>query len=250
VKQYRAILFDLFNTVAMWRPERLPPFEWRGKRLHSTMGVLRHTVEEQVRDASFAEFLDALLAANDEIAARHVHDLREVPSLERFLLALTKTGYSRTGETRRIARILSLKHMELLAGAVEIPEAHIDFLEQVGKFYPLALVSNFDHGPTAREIVGRDGAAHCFDRIVISDDHGWRKPHPRIFTDTLGQLGVAAGDALYVGDSVADDIVGAKGAGLDVAWINRSGAALPNDSPTPDHVVAAIPALANVLLPA
>jgi putative hydrolase of the HAD superfamily len=246
---YKAIIFDLFSTVALWRPDRMPLFEWRGKSSHSTMGVLRQTVEEQVTGISFADFVDSLAAANEELAARRAQELKEIPSIERFNLALTKAGYPLADETRRLAQILSLKHMELLAAAVEIPDAHIDFLARLKSTYPLALVSNFDHGPTARRVLERDGAATYFDPIVISDDHGWRKPHPSIFTDTLAELGVAPADALYVGDSAEDDIIGAKGAGLDVAWVNQRGSALPPDSPVPDYVVAAIPELADILLP-
>jgi FMN phosphatase YigB (HAD superfamily) len=139
--------------------------------------------------------------------------------------------------------------MELLASAVEVPNTHVDFLGRISERYPLALVSNFDHGPTAREIVERDGVAGYFDPIVISDDHGWRKPHPSIFSDTLATLGVAADEALYVGDSAEDDVVGAKGAGLDIAWVNARGGELPAGIPAPDYVVAAIPALSDILLP-
>jgi HAD superfamily hydrolase (TIGR01549 family) len=249
VKPYKAVLFDLFNTVAMWQPDRLPPFEWRGKTLHSTIGILRQTVEEQVPEASFDAFLDALWAANDELSARRATDMKEIPSLERFTLTLTKIGYPEVEDTRRRARILSLKHMELLASAVEVPNTHVDFLGRISERYPLALVSNFDHGPTAREIVERDGVAGYFDPIVISDDHGWRKPHPSIFSDTLATLGVAADEALYVGDSAEDDVVGAKGAGLDIAWVNARGGELPAGIPAPDYVVAAIPALSDILLP-
>ena len=85
------------------------------------------------------------------------------------------------------------------------------------------LHSNFDHAETARHILQRDGATGYFERIVISDEHGWRKPHPRIFTDTLATLGVDPQDALFVGDSPDDDIRGASGVGMDVAWVNAQG---------------------------
>ena len=248
MKHYSAILFDLFNTVALYQPDRLPLFEWHGKTSHSTMGILRKTVEEQLRETPFATFLDALWAANEEIAARRASTMREIPTIERFTLALTKIGYPNDEDTRRRADILSRKHMELLAVTFEIPEIHTDFLRRACDRYPLALVSNFDHSLTAHHIVERDGAAHYFDPIVISDDHGWRKPHPSIFAYTLDTLGIAAEDALYVGDSIEDDVAGAKGAGLDIAWINARGAALPDDSPAPDYVVAAIPELAGILL--
>ena len=248
MKQYKAIVFDLFSTVALWRPERMPMFEWRGKTSHSTMGALRQTIEEEVTEASFTAFVDGLSEANEELAARREREMKEIPSIDRFDLCLRKIGYPRADETRRLAEVLSLKHMEQLAYAVEIPFDHVEFLALIGTAYSLALVSNFDHGPTARNILERDGAASYFDPIVISDEHGWRKPHANIFIDTLDTLGVTPEDALYVGDSVADDVVGAKGAGLDVAWVNARAADLPENSPTPDYTVAAIPELTDMLL--
>jgi putative hydrolase of the HAD superfamily len=248
MKRYQAILFDLFSTVALWRPERIPLFEWRGKTSHSTMGALQKVVEEQVTKASFAAFVDGLTDANEELARRRENDMREIPSIERFNLALTKIGYPQAPETVRIAEMLSLLHMDQLAAAVEIPSEHVDFLARLGGRYPIALVSNFDHGPTARAILQRDGAAPYFHPIVISDEHGWRKPHANIFLDTLATLNVDANDSLYVGDSIDDDIVGAKGAGLDIAWVNARAASLPKGTPSPDYTISAIPELAEILL--
>lgn len=248
MKRYKAVLFDLFSTVAIWHADRMPVFEWRGKTSRSTVGVLRQTLEEHALEVPFAAFIDGLAAANEELAARRAAELKEFPSIARFTLALHKAGYPATEETRHLAQALSLKHMEVLSSVVDIPATHISFLARMAAVYPLALVSNFDHGPTARAILQRDEAARYFDPIVISDEHGWRKPHPSIFSDTLARLGVKAQDALYVGDSVADDIVGAKGAGLDIAWVNERDAALPDNSPAPDYVVTAIPDLAPLLL--
>jgi|TARA_R110002096_G_scaffold22675_26_gene72799 FMN phosphatase YigB (HAD superfamily) len=248
VKPYKAVLFDLFSTVALWRPDRVPLFEWRGKSSRSTMGNLRQTIEAELPDITFAAFVDGLALANEQLAARRAAEHREFSSLQRFTLALTNAGSPDSDETRRIATLLSLKHMDMLAAAVDIPPAHTAFLARMAAEYPLALVSNFDHGETARAILARDGAATFFDRIVISDEYGWRKPYPGIFTDTLAMLGIAPQDALYVGDSVADDVVGAKGAGLDVAWVNATDSALPASVPNADFVVRAIPELADVLL--
>ncbi len=247
LKRYEAVIFDLFSTVALWRPERMPLFEWRGKTSHSTMGALRDTIGEVVTAATFEEFIDALAQANETLAARRAREMREFPSIERFELALRNAGYPANAETRAIARTLSLEHMELLAAAVDIPPAHVELLARLGDRYPLALLSNFDHGPTARAILARDGAAGFFDPIVISDEHGWRKPHAKIFDDTLAALGVSPQVALYVGDSVNDDIVGAKGAGLDVAWVNPKDAALPDGIPTPDFTIPGIGVLEDLL---
>ncbi len=248
MKPYKAVLFDLFSTVALWRPDRVPLFEWRGKTSRSTMGNLRATIETELPGITFDAFVDGLALANEDLAARRAAEHREFPSLQRFTLALTNAGSPDSAETRRVAAMLSLKHMEMLADAVAIPSAHTAFLARMADSYPLALVSNFDHGETARAILARDGATGFFKTIVISDEYGWRKPHAGIFTDTVATLGIAPEEALYVGDSVADDVVGAKGAGLDVAWVNAAGAALPAAVPAADYVVGAIPELAAILL--
>jgi len=248
VKSYKAVVFDLFSTVALWRPDRVPLFEWRGKTSRSTMGNLRATLAAELPGIAFDAFVDGLALANEELAARRAAEQREFPSLERFTLALTRAGSPDSDETRRVAALLSSKHMEMLSAAVDIPAVHTAFLARMAAEYPLALISNFDHGETARAILARDGAAMFFDPIVISDEYGWRKPHAGIFTDTLATLGIAPADALYVGDSVEDDVVGAKGAGLDVAWVNAKGTALPASAPEANFVVRAIPELADVLL--
>ena len=247
MKPYRAVLFDLFSTVALFEAERLPLFAWKGQTARSTMGGLQAIVEAKVTAVPFAQFFAALSEVNQEFAERRARDRREIPSMRRFESALVRVGYPVGEATQDLAQELSLTHMGLLARAAEIPAAHIAFLKRVHAAYSVALVSNFDHGPTARLIVERDGAAPYFHQIVISDDHGWRKPHPKIFTDTLELLQVAAREALFVGDSPYDDVMGAKQAGLDSAWVNAAGMALPQGIPGPDYMVRAISELEPIL---
>ena len=52
---------------------------------------------------------------------------------------------------------------------------------------------------------------------------------------------------LFIGDSVEDDVVGAIGAGIDVAWINATAAALPDDVPPPTFTLKAITELESIL---
>ena len=247
VKNYKAVLFDLFATVALWRPERMPKFIWEGQSSLSTLGVIQAILAERVPDLDFKEFHAAFTDANEELAVRRTRDMKEIPSKERFKLALTKAGLADTCATDELAQEISSRHLEQLAAAVEVPPNHTQFLERVYASYAVALVSNFDHGPTARHVLERDGATPFFHCIVVSDDHGWRKPHAKIFTDTLSLLGVAARDALFVGDSIDDDIVGAKGVGMDIAWVNARAQGLPAGIPAPEYAVCAIPELASVL---
>ena len=247
MKQYKAILFDLFGTVALWRPECMPRFTWEGKTSPSTMGVLQEALEEHAPGLLFGDFFNAFTAANEELAECRVRDMREIPSVQRFKLALTKAGLLDCDATHDLAQELSIRHLEILIQAVEVPSDHTEFLGRVYEVYSVALVSNFDHGPTARHIIERDGARPFFHHVVVSDDHGWRKPHAKIFTDTLDLLGVAPQEALFVGDSIEDDILGANGVGMDIAWVNARGAGLPAGIPNPQYAIRAIPELGAVL---
>jgi putative hydrolase of the HAD superfamily len=248
VKQYRAVLFDLFGTVALFNREQLPLFEWNGQTSRSTMGELQAVYTQKVPAVPFERFFTALTDVSRELGEVRTREMREFPSAHRFTLTLLRAGLDDSAETHRLAEELSLAHMTLLAGATEVPAAHARLLAHVRARYDVALVSNFDHASTARYILGRDGVDTHFHHIVISDEHGWRKPHPRIFTDALTALGAEPGEALFVGDSPHDDIVGARGVGMDIAWVNALDTALPDGIPAPDYTVRAIPELQSILV--
>lgn len=54
--------------------------------------------------------------------------------------------------------------------------------------------------------------------VVISEEVGVMKPHPRIFAHATERAGVAPQQILYVGDSLHSDVEGGRGAGWQVAW--------------------------------
>ena len=65
---------------------------------------------------------------------------------------------------------------------------------------------------------------------VSSSEHGYMKPHRSIFDAALERAGVAASEALMVGDSLKHDVEGALAAGMTAVLLRRSGevpAALP-----------------------
>jgi putative hydrolase of the HAD superfamily len=62
---------------------------------------------------------------------------------------------------------------------------------------------------------------------VSSSDHGLMKPHPSIFSSALQLLGVAASEAVMVGDSVRQDIEGALNVGMRAILLNRGDNAAP-----------------------
>jgi HAD superfamily hydrolase (TIGR01549 family) len=59
------------------------------------------------------------------------------------------------------------------------------------------------------------------DAIVGSRAHGYVKPHPTIFQAALEQLGVDAADTVMVGDSLEEDVEGARALGMRAILIDR-----------------------------
>ncbi len=78
-------------------------------------------------------------------------------------------------------------------------------------------------------------------RVVVSSESARAyKPAPGIFHEALRLIGSRPEETLYVGDSQDDDIVGARRAGMRIAWLNRKGEALKPDIPQPDYEISSL----------
>jgi putative hydrolase of the HAD superfamily len=89
----------------------------------------------------------------------------------------------------------------------------------------LVVVSNWD--VSLDEVLDRLGLAPMLDGVVTSAAVGVRKPSPQIFEHALALAGVAAADAVHVGDSPAEDVAGARAAGIEPVLIKRDGGSGP-----------------------
>jgi putative hydrolase of the HAD superfamily len=79
----------------------------------------------------------------------------------------------------------------------------------------LALVSNTASPQWLLEpILDRQGIVQRVDAIVLSSEVGKRKPHPSIFEQALDELGVDSSEALFVGDRLEADVLGASRVGM------------------------------------
>lgn len=67
------------------------------------------------------------------------------------------------------------------------------------------------------------------DVAISSSQHGYLKPHPSIFEAALKLANVEASDAVMVGDSLSQDIEGARAVGMKGVLVRRSETISPND---------------------
>jgi putative hydrolase of the HAD superfamily len=96
---------------------------------------------------------------------------------------------------------------------------------------PLAVVTDAQSA-WARGELHKVGLLDYFDPIVVSGDHGFRKPDRRLFQLALDGLGVPAAHVLYVGNDMYRDIYGAREAGMRTALFDSD----PNTGVFPDCV--------------
>jgi putative hydrolase of the HAD superfamily len=82
-------------------------------------------------------------------------------------------------------------------------------------------VSNWDYA--LPQVLERCGLAGGFDAVVTSAGAGARKPDPRIFAAALEAAGCAPEEALHVGDTPAEDLGGARAAGVRALLLDRDG---------------------------
>jgi len=79
----------------------------------------------------------------------------------------------------------------------------------------LALVSNTASPDwLLRPVLERQGLVERVDAIVLSSEVGKRKPHPEMFERALAELEVRPEEALFVGDRLDADVLGASRAGM------------------------------------
>ncbi len=86
-----------------------------------------------------------------------------------------------------------------------------------------------------------------FPVVLSSETVRAYKPHPLPFLRVLEALNVEPQEAVYVGDNPFDDVLGARGVGMNAVWINRDGKSIEKGQPQPDHQITSLAQLPAIL---
>ena len=244
---YRAVLFDLFDTLVHFDRDRLPVVHVNGRTVRSTAGTVHEVFRSLAPEVDLARFVDALLWSWQEAERLRALDHREVAAPQRFELLFHHLGLDSTAIPADAIQDLIQTHGRELSKASEFPAHHGSLLRRLARDYRLAVVSNFDYTPTARRILDTAGVTDLFGAIVVSDEVGWRKPKALIFEEACRRLSVEPAQALFVGDRADIDVVGAQAVGMPVAWINRAAEPLPPGIAPPDFEIRDLAELEGIL---
>ena len=189
----RAVLFDLDGTIL--------------DRTSSLRAYLHHQARrlpEVFETVPLGEYLDTFLELDEN---GYVERTELFQKLERVFAMPSGMGDT----------LLADYQTHFRDTCVPFPGAHptLSLLRERG--LGMALVTN---GPVASQQPKIDGLgiAGYFHTILISEAEGVRKPDAEIFRRATDTLGVAAAEAVMVGDNPETDIGGAKAFGMKAIW--------------------------------
>jgi putative hydrolase of the HAD superfamily len=99
------------------------------------------------------------------------------------------------------------------------------FLEELkGSGFVMVVVSNIPEHDMAVDSLDRLGLSDYVDEVVTSARLGLRKPHPLVYLRALEKA--RASNAVFVGDSVENDVLGPLNVGIPAIHVARSGVTL------------------------
>ncbi len=213
----KAVIFDFYGTLAEttdWGPS------W--EQLVAEMG---YELDPEIRERWWNDGIDGI--EHDEHSRSRDHYVAWQQARVRGML--DECGVAACDQDILIARVREISG-----------HRHIDAYEEVagvlallrGRGLALAICSNWDWD--LLEAIESAGLGGAVDVTVSSAWVGARKPHPRIFQHTVERLGIAAEDALFVGDTWSCDVDGPRATGLRPVYLRRSHVGPDRTAPS-DH---------------
>ena len=203
VSRVRTVIFDVDFTLVRPGPDLgASAYRELGRRYGLELDVDKY---EEAREASFAAVeRHPDLDHDEEIWIRFT---------ERIIIGMGGRGETYSAAVEMERRWVHAAHFELYDDALPALER----LRAHGLKIGLLSNSSRDLG----EFVAHHGLV--VDAALTSHVHGKTKPHESIFRALLDRLQASPEEAVMVGDTVDDDVVGARAVGMRAILVDRYG---------------------------
>jgi putative hydrolase of the HAD superfamily len=214
----KAVIFDFYNTLAespQWGPS------WQ-----EMVAEVGFDLPPDVQDRWWNDGVDGI--EHDEHSQSRDHYVAWQQA--RMQGMLDECGMPRAMQDVLIARARELGgHRRIVA----YDETLAVLGELRARGITLAICSNWDWD--LEETIAAAGLTGAVDVVVSSAWVGARKPHQRMYHAVLDQVGVAAADSLFVGDTWTCDVEGPRAAGLVPLYLRRSHFGVDKTAPDDHH---------------
>lgn len=212
IAMIKAVFFDFYQTLVRYRPPR-------EEVLAKTLGEFGIEATPQSLRHPMAVADETIYQENARLPiGKRTDEEKGVLYAQYQGILLKEAGIASSAEL--IGGILA--KMQKFKFALVLFDDVLPALSKLkGEGLILGLISNIDHdiAPLCREL----GLSQLLQVVVTSEDTGFNKPHPGIFSEALRQARVQAREAMFVGDQYRIDVVGADGAGMQGVLLDRDG---------------------------
>ena len=238
----RAVAFDVNGTlVRILTDDGMEQIFRSIAHFLTYQGIDLH--RHQVRDLYFEHMKEQQRASPEE------HPEFDAVGIWRGILQAHRTEFTRALPAEKLEQ-MPLFLAEMYRGISRCRlrlYPHVrEVLDVLRERYPLAVVTDAQSA-YARAELHKVGLLDYFDPIVISGDHGYRKPDRRIFQLALDGMGVAPEHALYVGNDMHRDIFGAREAGMTTVMVESDQGADFHLDCVPDYTITDLRDLLTIL---
>ena len=209
---YKAVFFDLYNTLARFHPPRE----------ETQMKAARQLGLEPDPEGIVRGYMAADRHMTEQNARFHIQKMSPEARRDFFAeyerLVLLGAGIEVSlDQAAEVWTLVREKPSELAPFDDVLPT--LALLKE--RRLTVGLISNIYRD--LDELCQRMGIAPFLDLTVSSMTAGSEKPHPPIFLAALEKAGVRPEDAVHVGDQYQGDVVGARNVGIYPVLLDRDG---------------------------
>ncbi|NLA16096.1 MAG: noncanonical pyrimidine nucleotidase, YjjG family [Bacteroidales bacterium] len=207
--KYRFFLFDLDNTL--W------DFDANARDCITEL-ITTHTLEEHIPDLN--EFYEKYHSNN--LALWELYEsgkmTQETLRYKRFVITFEQAGIPHAEE---LARVFGKQYLDLMPTKTRLMPHALEVLEFLtDKGAAMALITNGFKQVQYKKVKSSGLDIFFRDRIFISEEVGYHKPSPNIFSAALTAINGKKKETLMVGDSFRNDMEGAQVFGIDQFYYN------------------------------
>ncbi len=214
----RAVLFDYGDTLVVARKhdEEIIPMA-----LRESFKAFKRTG----LDIGYEKFAEHDICVFGNYAKLEKAQKRDIPDQVKYdELASLVLPWLATAKRKKTSTEANAAFWGVVAGCYVLRKDARSSLIQLKKMgLRMGVVSNHHNASALRAHLKALGISSCFSDVTASSELRYRKPDPRIFRRSAALLGVRPKEAVFVGDSLAHDIVGASGIGMLTVMVVNSG---------------------------
>jgi putative hydrolase of the HAD superfamily len=204
----KAVLFDFIGTLT----------ELIGFSLEKAEDKMLRSLIENGYNIDNKSFVNAYKKADQKYRDIRYGQLIEVTNAIWVSDAMNSLGFDTMPEDDGIRAAIDVFFEDYIK-ALKLRPHVTPVMQKLSESYKLGIVSNFTCASVIHVGLTKLKIFDYFDVVLVSDAVGWRKPSPNIFQEALRRLNVKGEETIFVGDTPAEDIQGAKNVGMRTVFI-------------------------------